>query len=235
MTARELRRMNREELLELLIRRTDEAEALRERLNEAEKRADEVEQRGEERSGGAEETGRAETISPDYLSEIAAQTTQMFEAAEKTANIYLEQIQEMQEAQARANLAAQAENERIRTEIEKDARVQATLIEEQARREAEERIREAELQADQIRSRAAEQAARMVEEAAKQRAEHEEEARSRCEEMLAEASRDSGWRLFALSEKVEQIIQENAELRAMLEEQTTKTKKRKWGVWADKE
>lgn len=75
----------------------------------------------------------------------------------------------------------------------------------------------------------------MVEEAAKQRAEHEEEARSRCEEMLAEASRDSGWRLFALSEKVEQIIQENAELRAMLEEQTTKTKKRKWGVWADKE
>lgn len=255
MKEKELRRMNREALLELLIERTDVIEALQAQLAEAQEQAEtarrELEALQQEKpQPSCEEIPAApvQTVEPGSIAEVAARVSGVFEAADQTAKVYLENIRHMQDEQTRIHEEMMAESRRqagqivaearVQAEgivaeaqrqieqIEADARAQAEAIVADAQRLAGERLVEASRWAEQTKAEAHQEAEARLAEAEKQCSEQEAETRRRCEEMLAEAEQDPSRRLVELSGQVEQIIRENAELRGLIAGQSSK--KRKW-------
>lgn len=138
------------------------------------------------------------------FAEAAVRISGVFEAAEQAAKVYLENIQRMQAEKESACAAMLDEHRRKCEQMDAEARASAEALVADARRKAQENPAESERRCSEMES----------------------EARQRCEEMLAEARQDPSRRLFELSNRVDQIIRENAELRSMIAEQPAK--KRKW-------
>lgn len=90
MKTKDLKKMRRSELLEILVAQSEEIDRLKQQLAEAEKKE-------EERNLSFAETGN--------LAELAAKIGGLFEAAQKTADVYVETLQK-----ACADQAAQTEN-----------------------------------------------------------------------------------------------------------------------------
>lgn len=85
MTAKELKKLKRSELLEMLLARTEEVERLRAELDEAQKKLD-------DRAIVLENSGS--------IAEAALKLNGVFEAAEKAAKQYLENIERIALANA---------------------------------------------------------------------------------------------------------------------------------------
>lgn len=89
MTDRELKKLNRSELLQLLIELSDENEQLREQNGEQQSQIESLTQQLETRSLQMEQTGS--------IAEAALRVNGVFEAAQAAADEYLQTIREMNE------------------------------------------------------------------------------------------------------------------------------------------
>lgn len=118
MTDRELKRLSRGELLEMLIAQTEENQRLQSRLEE-------VEAQLSDRRIAIEKAGT--------LAEAALALNGVFEAAEAAAKQYVENIQQLSGKQTAINQKLQEETEQACQKLRLDAETQAAEI----RREAE--------------------------------------------------------------------------------------------------
>lgn len=128
-SSKDLRRLSRTELLEMLIAQTKECEALTEKLNEAEKQL-------ENRTLDLKKAGS--------IAEAALQVNGVFEAAQRAADLYLENI--------RACEAENAQREREAREradlMVAEAKVRCSRIESETAERCEDMIRRAEIETE---------------------------------------------------------------------------------------
>jgi hypothetical protein len=129
MMDKELRKMNRRQLLELLLVQTERADLLQKQLDEARRKLD-------ERSIAIVESGS--------LAEAALKLSGIFEAAERAAEIYQENLRQRAEqgshTEAEASARAQAmveEAERKCRELERAADEYCAVAEERIRKQSE--------------------------------------------------------------------------------------------------
>lgn len=129
MTEKELKKLNRKQLLELLLMQTERADELQSQLEEARAKLD-------ERSIAIMEAGS--------LAEAALKLSGIFDAAERAAEIYLENMQSRAEksshAESEAAMRAQAmleETERKCRELERSADEYCAKAEARIRKQCE--------------------------------------------------------------------------------------------------
>ena len=202
MTDRELRRMNREQLLELLVERTTELNEARNRLEEAHERLEELRKSAEADRGALEalrqqlEEARSCPPQPAPISqeagsiaEAALKVSGIFEDAQRAADVYLENLVRLQSEQASACSRAKAEaNEQAQA-----VRAEAGLVLEKAKSDAERIAAEANGQAQAVRAEA---------EAVL------EKAKSDAERIAAEAERQAKALLSERGEQADRILYE---------------------------
>lgn len=170
MADKELRKLSRAELLELLIEKTEEVEQLKAQLEEARQQA-------------CEYTPEIEYEKAGSLAEASLQVSGVFEAAQRAAQMYITGMEERMQRQE----------------------VLCEQLEQQSRDKAEKLIIETELKCRRM----------------------EREAQLRCAKMArtSEESMEQRWNdLFA---RLDQLAQENAQLRQSLD---GGDKKRKWSL-----
>ena len=131
MTDKELRRLNRGELLEMLLEQSRENDRLREQLQQTQEQL-------EQRRIALDEAGS--------IAEASLRVNQVFEAAQKAADQYLENIQELNTRQeeicAQRDAESQQEADRLLNETQEKCRTLEAETEEKCSRmlrEAEER------------------------------------------------------------------------------------------------
>lgn len=103
-----IKKMNREELLELLIRYSDEKEALELRITELEEKLAEAQKKLNDRTIAMAQAGS--------IAEASLKLSGVFEAAQRAADLYLESIQQMNPAyviEAEAEIQEPAGNQPI--------------------------------------------------------------------------------------------------------------------------
>lgn len=117
MTDKELRRMSRSELLEMLLTQMEENEALKSRLEQAEAKL-------QDRVISIEESGS--------IAEAALKLNDVFQAAENAAQQYLENIQRVSGQQSEICREMQNQAERQATEIRLEAEEYSRKVHEKA-------------------------------------------------------------------------------------------------------
>ena len=173
MTAKELKRMSRSELLQLLIDRSSEVEKLNEMLAQKTEQLSQASANAESRSFSFENAGS--------LAEAAVAASNIINDAQKAADLYLSNIERMRKEQEAAG--------------------------------------------EKLLAEAREKAEALINEAQQKCALMEADARRRCDELRRNAEQDSQHNWEELSRRLDQLSDNNAELRSML---SPEGKKRKW-------
>ena len=140
MTEKELKQLNRYQLLELIILQTEQMDSLRHELQMAEKALEEKHMR---------------LSNAGSIAEASLQISGIFEAAQAAADIYLEQVK------------AQTENF---SQMEEDARVKARIITAEAQTQAEQLLADARQQSDALLAGSRKRSEEMLEAARSQSA-----------------------------------------------------------------
>ena len=125
MTGKELRKLGRSQLLELLVAQAKEMESLKERLAEAEAQM-------EKRQIAIDEAGS--------IAEASLALSGIFEAAEEAVSQYMENIKDLSDRQQKVYVQREQENRKKADEIlrlEEDTRKQCRRLEEDTRKRCE--------------------------------------------------------------------------------------------------
>lgn len=136
MTDKQLRKLDRAGLLELLLDQSKELEALREELA-----------RTKEELARAQEQPEGVVLAPENagsIAEAALQVTNVFAEAQKAADEYLKNIAKMHEQQAAEAAKRDEESRRQAEEIIAKAEEKCRAMEEDAKRRCEGLVRQAE-------------------------------------------------------------------------------------------
>ena len=120
MTGKELRKLGRSQLLELLVAQAKEMESLKERLAEAEAQM-------EKRQIAIDEAGS--------IAEASLALSGIFEAAEEAVSQYMENIEDLSDRQQKVYVQREQENRKKADEILKKAQRGADLLLNSAREE----------------------------------------------------------------------------------------------------
>lgn len=140
MNEKALRKASRQELLELLLESTKEKERLLADMEAMRKEVAETRAKMQEYTVAVEEAGS--------IADAAAQVSGVFNAAQKTADIYLANIRRRQEEQEEACKKKQVESERLAAEIIAKAEKQCAQMELETKKRCEELYRTAEQDAN---------------------------------------------------------------------------------------
>lgn len=132
MKEKSLKRMGRAELLQMLIERTRELEALQEKADEMSEKLEAAQAELNRRNIAIGNAGS--------LAEAAMQINGMMESAQKTADQYLENIARMQREQEAACEKMTAQAQAQAEQIIRDAERTAQAIESEAKRKCDELI-----------------------------------------------------------------------------------------------
>lgn len=205
MADKEIKKLNRAELLEVLIKRTQENDALRAQLDAANAALEEASRELAKRSEGFPDQewpqGSRSAQCPGNLAEEALRVSGILEAAQKSAAYYLKNIERMH-----------AEQQQNCARIESEAREDAARL----RSETTDQCRE-------IKAEAQAYAAKLLKDAEQQCAKLEQ--RSRSEQLLETARQDAERNWENVNRRLDQLCEYNVELRQQLSEGM---KKRKW-------
>lgn len=136
MKEKSLRTLSREELLQLLIERTQERDAMQARAAELQSQLDEANARLEHHTLAIENAGS--------LAEAALQVNGVVEAAQKAADQYLENIERMHREQADACAKLEEQSSARAAQLIAQAEARCREMEEAARRRCDELVRAAE-------------------------------------------------------------------------------------------
>jgi len=128
MTDRELRKLRREDLLQMLIEQSKEVERLRAKLSEAEKALD-------DRTIAINKAGS--------IAEAALQLSGIFDAAQSACQQYTENIIRLSKQEEALFSEAEAENQIKANNIIEEAKKQAVAIEENTKQQCEEMVKAA--------------------------------------------------------------------------------------------
>jgi len=139
MNEKTMKKLGRSELLQLLIEYTRENEAMRDKIEEMSAELDSVKNQLKVRTIAIENAGS--------LAEAALQVNGMIEAAQKTANQYLENIERMQEKQEATCAERLRETNRKCIELEKEAKERCRELETETQRKCDEMFAAAEREA----------------------------------------------------------------------------------------
>lgn len=140
MKEKELRRMSRSELLQMLIERTREIERLQEQLKYSRSALEKTQARLADRSLALEKAGS--------IAEAAVKVNRVFEDAQKAAEDYLNGIRMMQQEQEKTCACMLDETRQQADEILNQARAKSAQMEADAQRRCEELLRTAEQDAN---------------------------------------------------------------------------------------
>ncbi len=130
MTDKDIRKLSRTELLELLIDQTKENEALTERIEEQVTQINELKKRLEDRAILIENAGS--------IAEASLRLNEVFEAAQAAADEYVENVRAQFEHQKEYALTAEAETQRKVDEMIKESEQRCALLESATARKCEE-------------------------------------------------------------------------------------------------
>ena len=203
MTKKDLRKLSRAELLELLIGQTKEVSALEEKLAQMQQENDRLSAQLADRQIVMQEAGS--------IAEASLRLNCVFETAEKAAQEYLENLRLRNEA---ANVYAQE------AEAETQAKIDAMMLKAQAdEAEAQARVDELLAQAERIETEAQNKAeAILIEsqqradailcEAQERAGQLESDTKSKCDEMLAKAVRDSDAYWKQVSKRLADLVKQ---------------------------
>lgn len=140
MKEKELRRMSRSELLQMLIDRTREIERLQEQLKYSRSALEKAQGRLADRALALEKAGS--------IAEAAVKVNRVFEDAQKAAEDYLNGIRNMQQEQEKTCARMLDETRQQADEILDQARAKSAQMEADAQRRCEELLRTAEQDAN---------------------------------------------------------------------------------------
>lgn len=130
MNEKAMKKLGRSELLQLLIEYTQENEEMREKMDAMSAELDSVKNQLKVRTIAIENAGS--------LAEAMVQINGMFDAAQKTADQYLENIERMQAEQEATCAQRLRETNRKCIELEKEAEARCLALEAEAQRRCEE-------------------------------------------------------------------------------------------------
>ena len=131
MTGNELRKLNRKQLLELLLRQTERADKLQKLLDEAEKKL--------------QNKMMAETEAGS-IAEAALKLNGVFEAAQSAADQYLENVKTLSQRQTAISRNIEAESQRKADAMVAEAQVRCAAIE----RESEKKLRDIQMKIQEL-------------------------------------------------------------------------------------
>lgn len=137
---RELKKLSRADLLQLLIERTRENETMSERLKDLQEQLDIAKTQLENRTIAIENAGS--------LAEAALQINGMIEATQRTAQQYLDNIKLMQQEQERKCAELEAQKRGEADQLIRDAERKCREMEAQAKSRYDELMKNAERDAD---------------------------------------------------------------------------------------
>lgn len=197
MTDKELRKLNRAALLELLLAQSKEAEDLRQQLSEANEKL-------ESRCIELQDAGN--------IAEAALALNGVFSAAQAAADQYLESIKDISCRQEELRAAAEAECSEMKMRIAEEARAEADRLKSEAKEVAERMRAEAEQQLEAAKESSAATETEAKEKAAALLA----DAEKQCAEMKAAAEAESAQYWKNISERLEKFYAEHAGLRELL-------------------
>ena len=189
MTEKELKKLNRYQLLELIILQTEQIDTLRAELEQAKKALEEKQIR---------------LSSAGSIAEAALQISGIFEAAQSAADIYLEQVrtQTQNVAQLEADARQKAES------ITADAQAQADLILSNAQAESLKLLENSKAESDRLLAAGREQYQKMIADAnaeAERIRSGAEAVRIAAESMMAQTIRDCEEREQAVAASIQKI------------------------------
>lgn len=187
MTEKELKKLNRYQLLELIILQTEQMEALQEELDAARH---------------ALEAKQVRLANAGSIAEAAMQLSGIFEAAQSAADIYLEQVKVQNENAAKIEEDARMNAENVLTE----AQAQAEQILSDARRQSDNMAESSRKEAETLLTSSREEAEAML-----------ASSRSRSDEILEAASREAASLLEAAKAESGSIRTETESIRAEIE------------------
>lgn len=130
MNEKAMKKLGRSELLQLLIEYTQENEEMREKMDAMSAELDSVKNQLKVRAIAIENAGS--------LAEAMVQINGMFDAAQKTADQYLENIERMQAEQEKTSAERLRETNKKCIELEKEAKERCRAMEAEAQRRCEE-------------------------------------------------------------------------------------------------
>ena len=186
MTEKELRRLRRGELLELLLEQTKEAEALKKELSETKKQL-------ESREIRLEKAGS--------IAEAALQVNGVFEAAQEAAAQYLENIQTFMERQ-----------ETVCVRKEEESEQKAGLILEEAKKQKD----QIQLECEQMEENTKRQCEELAERTRQQCEELIRQTKQQCEELQAAADAQVEAKWKAISSRLDAFCEAHEELKDLL-------------------
>lgn len=201
---KELRRMNRTELIEIIY-------ALKKEEEEAEKKCVELEEKLQERTIRVEQAGS--------IAEAAMELNQVFIHAQAAADDYLDAVHAaQQEAEQYAGQVKREAKERAE-QMKHEAEEEAEKIREQAKTEAEALQQQMETTV-QIKMERMRQECQARYEAAEAK---QQETENRCRKMIEDVERERKEKWAAFEEKCEAYMKQHQELTALLQYMETHT------------
>ena len=187
MTDKELKRLNRSELLEILLDQAKEIESLKEEIGK-------LEEEKKDRRILLEESGS--------IAEASLKLTEVFTEAQKAADLYLENAKRVSEEKTRAADTYEAEH-----------KAKADEIMAKSMEDSRKMIYEAKEEADRAKGEAAEEAAKTVADSKTKAAQLLENTQARCAEMEARAKNDSQAYWDEVRVKIQALVDEHQDIK----------------------
>ena len=211
MTDKELKRLNRSELLEILLDQAQEIELLKSEIEG-------YKQKLEDRTILIEESGS--------LADASVKLTNVFEEAQKAADLYLENAKRIWEEKETKAADYEKEHHAAADTYEKEHKAKADEILAKAMEESRTMLFDAKKESDRLKEEAGEEAQKTLEaakeEAAKTMADSKakasellENSKKRCEEMEGKAKEESEVYWNEVRQKIQNVIDDHTYLQGM--------------------
>ena len=224
MAEKDIRKMNRQELLELLIARSSENETLRAQLEEARNMIEELKARPAESEPAAGSGYQPHQVGS--LSEEAFRVGGILEAAQKSADFYLKSVERMHRECAVACEKAERETEEKCRSMREESQAHTYQLLEESRKKCEEMEQNARETADGVILAAHREANELIEAAKAKCVTMEEELKKRYDEACETARRDADRNWTEIKDRLDSICTEHTRLCEQIA--ATGEKKRKW-------
>ena len=224
MAEKDIRKMSRQELLELLIERSKENEELRAKLEEAQNKIEELNVRPVEVDPVV--TSAYQPHQAGSLSEEAFRVGHILEAAQKSADFYLKSIERMHRESAAACEKAESETEAKCRALREETQAHAYQLLEESRKKCEDEEKASREKADKMIVEAQKQADDMIEAAKAKCAAMEEDLKKRYDEACEMVRKDADRNWEAVNNRLDSICAEHNRLCEQIA--AAGEKKRKW-------
>lgn len=224
MAEKDIRKMNRQELLELLIERSSENDALRAQLAEARNTIEELKACPVETEPAA--SSGYQPRQAGSLSEEAFRVGGILEAAQKSAEFYLKGVERMHRECAAACEQAERETEEKCRSMREESQAHTYQLLEEARKKCDEMEKTAREASDSMIQAAQKEADELIEAAKVKCATMEEDLKKRYEEACETARRDADRNWTEIKDRLDSICTEHSRLCEQIA--AAGEKKRKW-------